>query len=249
LAAIRWSMPECRRGHWTDPWPPTGFTNVTNVAVGAMPLVHNHVHRRRGRGRSQRWTHPSCHCVYRPVRRGSRFQDGEQDRRHPDFETAPVGDEPGIVATTLGPDNKPVYRRLDGNRRSPPQSGQLQPMYNDVPGSICRMCWPCRWSTSMDSLFPSDQAQFFFPLDNAGFGDEGQPHNFSFTTEIHTAFQYKGGETFSFSGETTSGCSSTTVGHRSGRATRPRNQESHHRFLGLQKDSIYELAVFTRNAH
>ena len=34
----------------------------------------------------------------------------------------------------------------------------------------------------------------FFPLDNAGFGNAGRPHNFHFTTELHTRFHYKGKE-------------------------------------------------------
>jgi fibro-slime domain-containing protein len=29
----------------------------------------------------------------------------------------------------------------------------------------------------------------------------GKLHNFFFTTEIHTSFQYQGGETFSFTGD------------------------------------------------
>ncbi len=46
------------------------------------------------------------------------------------------------------------------------------------------------------------QSTAFFPLDNAGFGNTpGFGHNFSFTTELHLQFTYKGGETFSFTGD------------------------------------------------
>src|SRR5262249_24099798 len=50
------------------------------------------------------------------------------------------------------------------------------------------------------------QSDFFFPLDGAGYGlsepDKNKKmRNFHFTTEIHTQFVYKGGETFSFSGD------------------------------------------------
>jgi fibro-slime domain-containing protein len=46
----------------------------------------------------------------------------------------------------------------------------------------------------------------FFPLDDkggqpVGFGQEGNPHNFHFTTEVRTSFTYKGGEEFTFSGD------------------------------------------------
>ncbi len=52
----------------------------------------------------------------------------------------------------------------------------------------------------MAGLFVFDDSNFF-PLDDAGFGNEGNPHNFHFTTEIHTAFTYKGGEVFTFRGD------------------------------------------------
>jgi fibro-slime domain-containing protein len=46
----------------------------------------------------------------------------------------------------------------------------------------------------------------WFPIDDGSpyqtaFGNEGEPHNYSFTTELHTVFTYQGGETFSFSGD------------------------------------------------
>jgi fibro-slime domain-containing protein len=41
----------------------------------------------------------------------------------------------------------------------------------------------------------------YFPIDNQLFGNEGNPHNYHFTTEIHTTFTYRGGETFSFTGD------------------------------------------------
>jgi len=53
----------------------------------------------------------------------------------------------------------------------------------------------------MDSDLLGDRDNFLLSLDNEGFGNEGQPHNFAFTTEIHTAFTYNGGETFTFNGD------------------------------------------------
>ncbi len=41
----------------------------------------------------------------------------------------------------------------------------------------------------------------FFPIDGQGFGNQGNPHNFHFTTEIHTEFVYNGGEVFTFTGD------------------------------------------------
>jgi len=46
----------------------------------------------------------------------------------------------------------------------------------------------------------------FYPLDGMGWNDtaigaDGGPHNFLFTTEIHTQFQYHANQTFSFRGD------------------------------------------------
>ncbi len=41
----------------------------------------------------------------------------------------------------------------------------------------------------------------FFPINDLGFGNQGRANNFHFTTEIHTRFTYKGGETFTFTGD------------------------------------------------
>ena len=41
----------------------------------------------------------------------------------------------------------------------------------------------------------------FFPIDGQGWGNEGNDHNFHFTTEIHTTFTYEGGEQFTFTGD------------------------------------------------
>jgi len=50
------------------------------------------------------------------------------------------------------------------------------------------------------AVFTYDNGQFF-PIDNMGFGNEGNPHNYHFTFELHTEFLYKGGETFTFTGD------------------------------------------------
>ena len=42
----------------------------------------------------------------------------------------------------------------------------------------------------------------YFPIDNELFGNYSNwGHNFHFTTEIHTTFTYRGGETFNFTGD------------------------------------------------
>ena len=41
----------------------------------------------------------------------------------------------------------------------------------------------------------------FFPLDGQLFGNQGRPHNYHFTFEVSTAFAYRGGEVFRFTGD------------------------------------------------
>lgn len=41
----------------------------------------------------------------------------------------------------------------------------------------------------------------FFPIDDMGFGNEGNPHNYHFTTEVRTELTYMGGEVFTFRGD------------------------------------------------
>ena len=57
-----------------------------------------------------------------------------------------------------------------------------------------------REASGLDNLFVYDNSSFF-PLDNLGFGNEGNEHNYHFTTEIHLEFVYNGGELFTFEGD------------------------------------------------
>lgn len=120
---------------------------------------------------------------------------------HPDFEAAfQKGVDPGIVQPTLGADDKPVYA---GAPRTKTTSGapQFAQWFNDA---------PVNRTSSLDlQLSPSkdDAALFvydnhaFFPIDDQLLGNEGRAHNFHFTLEASTSFQYVGGEVFSFAGD------------------------------------------------
>jgi fibro-slime domain-containing protein len=56
---------------------------------------------------------------------------------------------------------------------------------------------------------PTEPARGFWPIDDGtplattseGFGNQGLPHNYHFTVELHTKFTYRGTETFKFSGD------------------------------------------------
>ncbi len=119
---------------------------------------------------------------------------------HPDFERPGQGaSDLGIVQTTLGADNKPVYAPAT---TSPMTSGKanFDQWYRNVPGVNQAFQVPLPLVSTTPGVFVYDSAAFF-PIDNRGFGNEGNPHNFHFTTEIHATFFYKGGEQFTFRGD------------------------------------------------
>jgi fibro-slime domain-containing protein len=127
----------------------------------------------------------------------------------------------GIVNTTLGTDQKPVFSG------STTTATIIDPVafdtwYRDTPNVNMAYVFNIYFEPNNGkSTFDAEQ---FFPLDGLGFGNEmsgtamgaagagpgrgpggfggGIPdHNFSFTTEIHTQFLYQGGEVFEFTGD------------------------------------------------
>lgn len=125
---------------------------------------------------------------------------------HPDFQdfSADVA-TPGLVELMLGPDGKPVF---SGIVVDPPQmttAENFAQWYNDTPGVNQRFTIELPLVEDGSNLVFDDQT--FFPIDGMGFGDEGltdgqgNPHNFLFTTEIHTTFIYQPGQSFTFIGD------------------------------------------------
>jgi fibro-slime domain-containing protein len=112
-------------------------------------------------------------------------------------------DDHGIVATTLGTDQKPVYAQAAATKTiADPAS--FDSFYRNVPGVNQPFIFYIYFAPN-DGV-SSFSSTAFYPLDGVGFGNSGNDdkrtmHNFHFTTEIHTAFQYQGGETFSFTGD------------------------------------------------
>ena len=121
---------------------------------------------------------------------------------HSDFQRAVDGHVTGMVETTLGADGKPVYSGLSTS--SVFNSGaNFDEWYNDTPG----VNLSSSYGITLDNTITADPNVFtysnsnFFPIDGAGFGNEGLAHNYHFTYELATNFTYQGGETFSFTGD------------------------------------------------
>ena len=109
--------------------------------------------------------------------------------------------ETGIVAGTLGNDDKPVYAHI-GPTATVVGPDTFNQWYRDIDGvnSSTTIDLPLTLSDSSKGVYTYNNTSFF-PVDGQLFGDEGLSHNYSFTAEIATSFLYSGGETFTFTGD------------------------------------------------
>jgi fibro-slime domain-containing protein len=117
---------------------------------------------------------------------------------HLDFEDV-LGDDRHIVREELGEDDKPVYA---GEPITKTTHGEqlFDEWYRDVPGVNKTIRALLKLSPKGDGVFAYDNAAYF-PIDDQGFGNEGNSHNYHFTTEAHARFVYKGGEALTFAGD------------------------------------------------
>jgi fibro-slime domain-containing protein len=128
------------------------------------------------------------------------FPGPNGEAKHPDFEYQ-VGDVKGIVAPTIGPDDKPVYAPAGATAVTNGPDAFAQ-WYRDVPDVNIRFETTIQLSPDPPRpgtfVFDSDA---YFPIDGQGFMNQYQAHNYDFTTEVHFNFPYQGGEIFSFRGD------------------------------------------------
>lgn len=116
---------------------------------------------------------------------------------HPDFE-ATLGTEKGIVEELIGADQKPVY--AGGPTDTVESQESFDQWYRDVDGVNTPIPLAIPLSETAPGIYGFD-SDAFFPIDDQGFGNEGRPHNYHFTYEIHAEFEYAGGEVFTFRGD------------------------------------------------
>jgi fibro-slime domain-containing protein len=143
----------------------------------------------------------NCSNTLSVVFRDFRARDDSAGAKHPDFEPTNKVAEKGIVKATLGGDQKPEFSAARG-LRSVTNAENFNQWYRDVDGVNKRIesTLPLTPSAADASIKVFDSSAFF-PLDNQGWGNQGDRHNYSFTTEIHTSFSYGGGEVFTFRGD------------------------------------------------
>lgn len=127
------------------------------------------------------------------------FQAYAGGQGHPDFETFTGGGLDGIVRVDLGADHKPVYAH-DGGTAHTTGPEAFDQWYRDVDGVNVAIPFTITPTIDENGIATYDNSAFF-PVDDQGFGNEGNEHNFHFTFELHMEFAYKGGEIFTFTGD------------------------------------------------
>ena len=139
------------------------------------------------------------------------FKGVNETDGHPDFE-AFEGKKPttGLVGMQLGADHKPVYAsRCEGAQvdatcpfgRMTTSKSRFDQWYRTT--SAVNIAYILYLAFEMNANVYTFQSNSFFPLDDAGFNANSgrRKRNFGFTTELHGTFRYRGGETFSFTGD------------------------------------------------
>lgn len=122
----------------------------------------------------------------------------DMSQSHPDFGGDTTGLQRGLVEQTLGANGKPALSDdFDAGFIQGPES--FRQWYETVSG--VNLPFYLALYLEPDGGLYRFESHDFFPLDGAGFGGEGEDHNFYFTLELHTRFRYDGGEVFRFSGD------------------------------------------------
>jgi fibro-slime domain-containing protein len=172
---------------------------------------------------------------------------------HPDFEKF-SGDtvQTGIVKNELGKDHKPVYAASGPTAETSGPEGFAQ-WYNDVSGVNESFSISIALNQTQPGLFAYDNSNFF-PIDDKGFGNQGRPHNYHFTTEIHTRFKYNGGEVFTFRGDDdlwtfVNGKLAIDLGGLHTPKEQTINFDQKAAELGLSKGETYAMDIFHAERH
>ncbi|MBX3198857.1 MAG: fibro-slime domain-containing protein [Labilithrix sp.] len=128
---------------------------------------------------------------------------------HPDFQAyTGAGPTTGLVQRELGADKKPVFASTTGSGeygRQLTSRADFDQWYRNTPGVNMPFEYVLALQPTSDGVLTFSSNEFF-PIDGRGFGNSGEDangklRNFHFTFELHLEFIYRGGETFTFTGD------------------------------------------------
>ncbi|MDD5305959.1 MAG: fibro-slime domain-containing protein [Deltaproteobacteria bacterium] len=124
---------------------------------------------------------------------------------HADFEKyGGSGATTGLVQEYLGADRKPQFLDSFGSGLYGQQitsADTFAQWYNTISGTNYEFAVDLPLDEADAGTWTYDNSAFFPLSDTDGFGNEGNIHNYHFTTEVHGRFKYNGGETFTFRGD------------------------------------------------
>lgn len=171
---------------------------------------------------------------------------------HPDFEYT-ISDDKGIVENLLANDHKPAYAHGSQPTTTVHSQTTFDQWYHDVPNVNKKIPYTINLTQAGGNVYTYDNPAFF-PIDNQGWGNEGNNHNFHFTFEIHTKFVYNGGEVFTFTGDDDlwtfiNGKLAIDLGGVHGAETDSVDLDAQAGALGLTKGGTYSLEVFSAERH
>jgi len=119
----------------------------------------------------------------------------------PDFEARyPNVLDKGIVEPLLGKDDTPVYAGMPTTRTTS-GAANFYRWYHDDPSNIAAPLELQLLPSSEEPGLFEYSNDHFFPIDGQLKGNEGRIHNYHFTLQASTSFEYRGGEHFSFAGD------------------------------------------------
>lgn len=123
------------------------------------------------------------------------FQD-----THPNFEEpGDSGINPGAVESTLGADGTPVFNTAYSGSDFT-NAADFNDWYHDTAANQSRSLSITLDNGGSGNVYSYSDSSFF-PIDDELFGNEGRSHNYHFTFELHSAFTYQPGQSFTFTGD------------------------------------------------